>query len=78
MSAMDDFRLWFMRYDTLGTSVLDQLTDLVSTVEVKLQAAGLSKTLIATYTNKHSHNTHGHTENFYSYENPKYQASCAR
>lgn len=67
-----------MWYDTLGTNVLDQLTDLVSTVEVKLQAAGLSKALIATYTNKHGHNTHGHTENFHSYENPKYQASRAR
>lgn len=72
MSAMDDFRLWFMRYDILGTNVLDQLTDLVSTAEVKMQAAGLSKALIATYTNKHSHNTPGHTENFHSYENPKY------
>jgi hypothetical protein len=67
-----------MRYDTLGTNVLDQLTDLVSTVEVKLKAAGLSKALIATYTNKHSHNMQSLTQNFRSYENPKYQASCAR
>jgi hypothetical protein len=44
------FRLWFMQYDTLGINVVDQLTVLTFTVEVKLKAAGLSKALIANYT----------------------------
>jgi hypothetical protein len=77
-SAMDDFGLWFMRYDALGTDVLDQLTVLVFTLEAKLKAVGLSKALITTSTNKHSHNTHDHTENFHSYENLKYHASCEK